>query len=152
MVYILAVFIILLDQLSKFLVKTYMQIGESIPLLGDVLRLTSHRNPGAAFGMLQGKRWLFVVITVIVISAIAYAAGRIGNERKLLRISLGLLLGGAVGNLIDRVLNGKVVDFIDIRIIHYPIFNIADSAIVIAVVLMMIDMLIMWRKEEAAQR
>ncbi|GIM47499.1 lipoprotein signal peptidase [Collibacillus ludicampi] len=152
MVYILAVLIILLDQFSKYLVKTYMQIGESIPLLGDVLRLTSHRNPGAAFGMLQGKRWLFVVITVIVISAIAYATGRIGKERKLLRISLGLLLGGAVGNLIDRVLHGEVVDFIDVHIIHYPIFNIADSAIVIAVVLMMIDMFIMWRKEEATQR
>jgi signal peptidase II len=152
MVYLLAFLVILLDQGTKYLIKTYMAIGESIPLLGDVLRLTSHRNPGAAFGMLQGQRWLFILITLIVIGAVVYVARRIDRRRIWLRISLGLLFGGAVGNLIDRILYGKVVDFIDIRIIHYPIFNLADSAIVTAVILMMIDMLLQWRNEQAAQR
>lgn len=152
MVYFLAIVVVAMDQISKYLIKTYMQVHESIPLLGDVLRLTSHRNPGAAFGMLQGKRWLFVAISIAVILVISMAARKMGRSRKILSVALGLLMGGAVGNLIDRVVYGSVIDFIDIRIINYPIFNIADSAIVTAVVLMILDMLMTWRKEQTVQR
>lgn len=147
MLYIIAILIIVLDQTSKYLIKTYMQIGESFPLLGDVLRLTSHRNPGAAFGILQGQRWFFILIGLSVIIGIFFINRKIAGRRRWLRVALGLLMGGAVGNLIDRILYGYVVDFIDVRIIHYPIFNVADSAIVLAVILLLVESWKAWRNE-----
>lgn len=140
MLYVIAALVVALDQFTKYLVKTRMEFGESIPVLGDFLRITSHRNPGAAWGILSGQRWLFVVITIVVIIGIGLYARR--AKSRLVRVALPLLMGGAVGNLIDRVLYGEVVDFFDVRVINYPIFNIADSAIVIAVILILLDV---WR-------
>lgn len=137
--YIGALIVLLLDQMTKYAVKTYMYVGESIPVLGDWLRLTSHRNQGAAWGILQGQRWLFVLITLVVVGGIIVTERRTPKDRKWFRIALALLLGGAVGNMVDRMARGEVVDFLDIRAIHYPIFNVADSAIVIAVGLLLVD-------------
>lgn len=120
-----------------------MALGESIPLIDGWLYLTSHRNAGAAFGMLQGQRWLFIVVTVVVAGVIVYTLWRMRRERFLCW-SLALILGGAVGNLTDRIRFGEVVDFIDVRIFsfHYPIFNVADSAVVIGGILLAIAL---WR-------
>ncbi|WP_018132391.1 signal peptidase II [Effusibacillus pohliae] len=149
MLYVWAALVTALDQFTKFLVKTYMTEGESIPVLGDFLRITSHRNPGAAWGILAGQRWLFIVISIAVIIGVAYYARRV--KSGLVRAALPLLLGGAVGNLIDRILYGEVVDFFDVRIIHYPIFNVADSAIVIAVGLILLDAWNEYRRERVNQ-
>ncbi len=140
--YFVALLIVLLDQWSKWLVMENMGLGESITLIENWLYLTSHRNAGAAFGILQGQQWLFIVITVVVIGVILYALQKFRQER-LLALSLSLILGGAIGNFIDRLRFGEVVDFIDVRIFtyHYPIFNVADSAVVIGGVLLAISML-----------
>lgn len=137
MYYFVSLLIILIDQLTKVLVINYMEIGESIPLIDDILYLTSHRNPGAAWGILAGQMWFFYVITLIVIGVIVYYMRTYAKEQRFLGISLGLVLGGAIGNFIDRVLYQEVVDFVNVYIgsYNYPIFNVADSALVVGVIL-----------------
>lgn len=141
--YLIAVFVILLDQFTKWLVVSKMQFGESITIINNVLYITSHRNRGAAWGILQGQMWLFYAITLIVILAIIFYIQRAAKRKWLLGVSLGLMLGGAIGNFIDRVFRKEVVDFIHAYIFgyNYPVFNIADSSLCIGVVLLMIQML-----------
>ncbi|MFT9847946.1 signal peptidase II [Aneurinibacillus sp. REN35] len=137
--YVIALFVFLADRVSKWLVVSKMELGQSIPLWEGVFHLTSHRNRGAAFGILQNQRAFFIVITLVVIVGIIWYLRKTYKESKLVSWALALILGGAVGNFYDRVLTGEVVDFFDFTLIHFPIFNIADSAIVIGVGLFVID-------------
>ena len=133
---------IIIDQLTKFLVVQYMTIGQSISIIDHFLYITSHRNEGAAWGILQGKMLFFYVVTLIVIGVVILWIRRLDvKTEKLLVITLSLILGGAIGNFIDRVMYQHVVDFIDTYIFGYnfPIFNIADSALCIGVFLMAVD-------------
>jgi signal peptidase II len=141
--YLIALFVILLDQFTKWLIVSRMQFGESIQIIDKILYITSHRNRGAAWGILQGQMWLFYVITLVVIAAIIIYIQKAAKGKWLLGISLGLMLGGAIGNFIDRVVRKEVVDFIHAFIFGYnfPVFNIADSALCIGVILLMIQML-----------
>lgn len=141
--YLIALFIILLDQVTKWLIVTKMYLGESIPIIDNFLYITSHRNRGAAWGILQGQMWFFYLITTIVIIGIIYYIQKAAKGKMLLGVSLAFMLGGAIGNFIDRVLRKEVVDFIHTYIFSYnfPVFNIADSALVIGVILLMIQML-----------
>src|SRR5699024_3885663 len=138
--YILALFVIVLDQLSKLLVVNKMDLHESIPLIKGFFSLTSHRNSVAAWGILQGQMIFFYIITVIVIVGIIYYMHRRAQGMCLQLIALSLLLGGAIGNFIDRLFRKEVVDFLDFMIFRYdfPIFNIADSALTIGVILILI--------------
>ena len=133
---------IIIDQLTKFLVVKYMTIGQSISIIDHFLYITSHRNEGAAWGILQGKMLFFYVVTFIVIGVVILWIRRLDvKKEKLLVIALSLILGGAIGNFIDRVMYQHVVDFINTYIFGYdfPIFNIADSALCIGVFLMAVD-------------
>lgn len=141
MYYIIALAVVILDQLTKYLVVKNMELGQSIPLIPDVFHLTSHRNMGAAFGILQNQRLLFILITVAVIIGIIVSLVRIGRRQPVTSWALALVLGGAVGNFIDRVSTGKVVDFLDFTLIHFPIFNVADAAITVGVALLILDLL-----------
>ncbi|PYZ93916.1 signal peptidase II [Salipaludibacillus keqinensis] len=147
--YFIAVAVIILDQFTKWLVVEYMELRESIPLIENVLYLTSHRNAGAAFGILQGQLWLFFIATVVVIGVVTYYIQKYTKGEPWFGVSLGLVLGGAIGNFIDRILEGAVVDFIDVYIFAYnfPIFNVADSALVVGVIMLMIHVF----KEEKKQ-
>lgn len=147
--YLLAAGIIALDQLTKYLVVKYMELGESIPLIADVFHLTSHRNMGAAFGILQNQRWLFVVITTVVVIGIVVSLIRIGKKQPRVSLALSLVLGGAIGNFIDRVMTGQVVDFLDFTLINFPIFNVADMAITIGVGVLLLDMFLEGKKKSA---
>ncbi|MEH7415470.1 signal peptidase II [Neobacillus drentensis] len=142
--YLIAIFVILLDQFTKWLIVNNMLLGESIPIINNVLYITSHRNRGAAWGILQGQMWLFYVITIVVIVGIIFYLQKAARGKMLLGVSLALMLGGAIGNFIDRVLRKEVVDFIHTYIFNYnfPVFNIADSSLVIGVILLMIQMLL----------
>src|SRR3954471_6370024 len=142
--YVLALFVIACDQWTKWLIVKKMEYGESIEVIGNVLYITSHRNRGAAWGILQGQMWLFYVITIVVIVGIIFYLHKAARGKILLGVSLALMLGGAIGNFIDRVLRKEVVDFIHAYIFNYnfPVFNIADSALVIGVILLMIQMLL----------
>lgn len=140
--YFVALAVVVLDQLTKYLVVKNMELGQSIPLIPAVFQLTSHRNMGAAFGILQNQRLLFIVITVGVIIGIIFSLIRTGKRQPRISWALALVLGGAVGNFIDRVSTGKVVDFLDFTLIHFPIFNVADAAITIGVGLLILDLLL----------
>jgi signal peptidase II len=134
------------DQGTKFIISKQLEIGQEIPVIGDFFLITSSRNEGAAFGILQKQRWFFVIITVVVVIAIVWYMQRVlkTSSRKMLPLALSLVLGGAIGNFLDRALNGEVVDFLMFNFGSYtfPIFNIADSCIVVGVALILLDSLI----------
>lgn len=142
--YLIALIVFLVDQGTKYLIATRLELGEQIPVIKDFFMITSHRNQGAAFGILQGQQWFFVVVTVIVVAGIVWYLNKARATRKLLPTALALVLGGAVGNFLDRLLNGEVVDFLMFNFGSYtfPIFNVADSCIVIGVVLIILDTLL----------
>jgi signal peptidase II len=142
--YIIALFVIALDQFTKWLIVKKLEYGESITIIDNFLYITSHRNRGAAWGILQGQMWFFYIITVLVIIGIVYYIQKAARGNWLFGVSLGLMLGGAIGNFIDRVVRKQVVDFINTYIFGYdfPIFNIADSSLVIGVILLMVHMFI----------
>lgn len=142
--YIIALFVIALDQLTKYLIVKKMELGESIEVIEDFLYITSHRNRGAAWGILEGQMWFFYIVTVVVIIGIIYYIQKAAKGKILFGVSLGFMLGGAIGNFIDRVFRNEVVDFVNTYIFGYdfPVFNIADSALVIGVAMLMIQMLL----------
>jgi len=150
--YGLAVIIVILDQLTKWLVLNNMALGERIAVWDPWFGILSHRNRGAAWGMLEGQMWLFFIVTIAVIVGIIYFYHKEAKGNKFLQVSLMVLLGGAIGNFIDRLFLGEVVDFIDILIpvinYHFPIFNIADMALTIAVIMLFIAMLLEGRQEK----
>jgi len=133
------------DQGTKYLIASRMELTEQIPVIGNFFLITSHRNRGAAFGILENQRWFFIVITIIVVVGIVWYLQKVmRTNNKLLPLALSLVLGGAVGNFIDRVLTGEVVDFLQFNFGSYefPIFNVADSCIVIGVGLIILDSLL----------
>lgn len=132
--------IILLDQLTKVITVKTMSISQSIPLIKNILHLTYVTNTGAGFGIFKNMNSVLIWITIVVIGAIFYYYDKIPKE-KFPQISMGLILGGAFGNLIDRIFIGHVIDFIDFRI--WPVFNVADSAITIGVIVLVIYF---WKK------
>jgi|SRR3989338_4189886 len=137
-----AAFIVLfLDQLTKFLVRKNFQLSESIPIIKNIFHLTYVTNTGSAFGLFKGINPFFILFSMIVIIAIFLYLKKITANEKLLQLAVGLLLGGTVGNLADRLIHGHVIDFIDFRV--WPVFNIADSAVTISVVLLII---LLWKK------
>jgi len=143
--YGIAIIVILLDQLTKWLVVKNMELGEKISIWDPYIGLLSHRNRGAAWGMLEGQMWLFYVVTLLVVVGIIYFFQKEGKTNRLFAISLMFLLGGAIGNFIDRIWRKEVVDFVDVLIpvINYdfPIFNVADAALTIGVVLIIIHVI-----------
>ncbi|MFC6331342.1 signal peptidase II [Paenibacillus septentrionalis] len=149
--FLIAIVAFVLDFITKKWIATNMKIGEEFSVIGDFFLITSHRNRGAAFGILQDQRIFFIIITIAILSGILYYA-HIMREKgtKTLLIGLALVLGGALGNFIDRVRFGEVVDFFKFNFGSYtfPIFNIADSAIVIGVGLIMLDTLLDVRREQ----
>ena len=128
---LISFFVILLDQLTKYLTSRYMQLNQSIPLINKILHLTYIQNTGAGFGILKGWNTLLIFISLIVIGIILFNLDKIIKEKSIY-LPIALVLGGAVGNLIDRIFFGYVIDFIDFRI--WPAFNVADSAITIGAI------------------
>ncbi len=130
---LLAVIIFVLDQLTKLLISSLMSLGQSISLIPSILHITYIHNFGAGFSILQNQRCFFIVFSLIVIGVIFYNYKKIISNKKL-SITVALILAGAVGNLIDRLFHGYVIDFIDFRI--WPVFNIADTSLTIGTILL----------------
>ncbi len=131
------------DQLSKFIVQRTMELGQSVPVVQNVFHLTYILNPGAAFGLLANRTVFFVMTTLVVVIVVIIYYIKSGQKRGAQPVALGLLLGGALGNLVDRIRYGKVVDFFDFRV--WPVFNLADTAIVTGAGLLV---LILWSYEK----
>ncbi|WP_228027681.1 signal peptidase II [Bacillus fonticola] len=149
--YILAFVIIAIDQLTKWMIVTRMTELQSIPVIDDFFYITSHRNTGAAWGILEGQMFFFYIITVIVVIAIIFYMERWAKEKPLAKLALAFMLGGAIGNLIDRVFRQEVVDFFQFFFgtYQFPIFNVADSSLVVGVILLMI---IIWREDSSKEK
>lgn len=127
-----------LDQLTKALVLRYLGAHGGLRLIGDFLMLTVGKNTGAAFSFLPGHPRLFVVIAIVASAVMAYYYYRTPWQERLAKVGLALAFAGAVGNLIDRVRFGYVVDFIAVSV--WPVFNVADSAIVVGVGLIILNL------------
>lgn len=135
--FVVAVLALLGDQLSKLWVTRVLQPVQDIPLWDGVFHFTYARNTGAAFSILEGKQWVFILFSSLAVVALVLYLVRTRKEKGIfLRISLGLLLGGAIGNLIDRILYNYVIDFLYFKLINYPIFNVADCCVVIGALLL----------------
>ena len=148
---------VLLDQLSKNWVAAHVRLGGAIPIIPRVLRITHWTNEGAAFSLFADSaaphavRWGLVVFTAAAALAVLGALVYLGSRITLTSVALALILGGALGNLHDRVLYGSVVDFIEVHIFsyHWPDFNVADSSIVVGACLLFLDSLRSHKKSGA---
>jgi len=138
-----ALVIIVLDQITKVYIDTHMTLHECIPVIQGFFNITYVRNPGAAFGILSDAtpfiRALFLIgVSIFAAGLIVYYIARMKKEDILLVYGMSLIMGGAVGNLIDRIRLGEVIDFLDVFIstYHWPAFNVADSAVTVGAIIL----------------
>jgi signal peptidase II len=140
--------VIVLDQLTKFMVRAVLPLHDSRRIIPNLLDFTHVQNTGAAFGLMNAaefpyKSAVMILVATLALIAISLYARQLGNEERLSRYGLALILGGAFGNLIDRAISGYVVDFVDVYWgdAHFWAFNLADAAITIGAVLVLLEML-----------
>ena len=136
LIFLVAFLIILTDQIAKLIIKNSLALNQSIPVVNNIFHITYILNFGAGFGILQQQRLLLILISIIVIGVILYSIRKINEKETALQIIAGMLLGGTIGNLTDRIIYGNVIDFLDFRI--WPIFNIADSAVTIGFIFLIV--------------
>jgi len=168
---VMAVVLTVLDQISKILVRRFMEVGDQIPVTPGFINLWYRLNPGAAFGVMRDNDYrilIFAVITVVALGVIGFYVRSLREKDAWLGASLGLIAAGALGNLIDRLLFKKVTDFADVYVgwegglqefllakigtTHYNTFNVADAAIVIGVIMVMIHIIWFEPREAKADR
>ena len=157
-VILIAVFVIVLDFITKLIVNLNMSLYESVTVIPGILNFTYIRNDGAAWGMLDDKRWIFLILSSVAIILISVILIKYRDSHIMMRIPLALILGGGIGNMIDRIFyteeflnctgklfgegyklfNGVVIDFIEAAFIDFPIFNIADCAVTVGTVLLFV--------------
>lgn len=147
--FLVALIVVALDQVSKFFIRANMNLGQSIPEEG-FFRITYGTNTGGVFGLFANQAFLITLTAIVGVAAILVYSRYPLFNRVLVRIALGLLLGGAVGNLIDRIRLGEVVDFIDVG--AWPVFNLADSAVVVGVILIIYYFLFGQKRGVGARR
>jgi signal peptidase II len=154
---LISVVIIVADRITKTLVASHVPVGEGIPVIPGFLRITHWLNEGAAFSLFADSaspnavRWGLIAFSALAAIAVLIALIRLGSHITLATMALALVLGGALGNLHDRVVYGSVVDFIEVHIFgyHWPDFNVADSSIVVGACLLLLDSLFPSKPSEA---
>lgn len=149
---VMMVFLTFLDQLTKYSAVRYLKGQPSVPILKDILVLQYLENKGAAFGMLQNQKIFFIFIEVLILFVIAFVLFRMPSDKKytLMHVILVFVAGGAVGNMIDRVVQDYVVDFIYFVLIDFPIFNVADIYVTFATAVFVIAVLFYYKEEDFA--
>ncbi|MGE5177182.1 MAG: signal peptidase II [Hyphomicrobiales bacterium] len=133
-----ALLVVALDQVTKSIAASSLLLGDPSPVVGETVRLTLVHNTGAAFGLFPGSRVPFIAISLLAVAVVLYLFFRETYRSVLNRVLLGCILGGAIGNLADRIRLGYVVDFIDVGLgqARWPVFNVADSAVTLGVLLL----------------
>jgi lipoprotein signal peptidase len=144
-------FVIITDQLTKLYIDRTMKLYQSIPVIDGLFSITYLRNKGAAFSFLSDASWrlpFFLLATAVAVIAIIAAFCKLKDEQRFAAFSLSLILSGAIGNLIDRVRMGEVIDFLDVywKTHHWPAFNVADSAICVGVAMLALDLFLEERR------
>lgn len=149
---ILALVVVALDQMSKAWIRGNLAVGQDLDVISGVMHLTHVHNHGAAWSMLAGQRWLLIGVTFIVVGVVLSVARGLCEKSAIGAWSIGFIVGGAIGNLIDRVWQGYVTDMIDMDttigfVRTFPVFNLADSALTAGVILMLVMSL--WPEKSA---
>lgn len=147
---IVTAFLLFLDQFTKYLATTHLKNGNSIILIKDVFQLHYLENRGAAFGMFQGGKVIFIIITLLLVAAMTYTYWRCPMEKRYvwIRVIIIFLMAGAFGNLIDRIRLNYVVDFFYFELIDFPIFNVADIYVSCCMVALLILFLFYYKEED----
>jgi signal peptidase II len=144
---VVAVFVFVLDRITKAVVVSSLPVGASIDVVGPWVRISHVTNSGAAFGLLPERTTLLSILSVVAVFAIVFYYRRLASESSLLAATLGMQLGGAFGNLVDRIGQGYVVDFVDVGLPGGPrfwAFNVADSSIVVGIIA--VTVLLWWEE------
>lgn len=147
-----AAFVFALDRVTKVAVEANLAVGRSIDVVGEWVRISHVTNSGAAFGLLPERTTFLSILSVVAVFAIVYYYRRLAADSTLIAATLGMQLGGAIGNLVDRVGQGYVVDFVDVGIpggVRFWSFNVADSSIVVGIIAVTI---LLWWKERRQTR
>ncbi len=139
---IMAGLVLLLDRVTKWWIKDHFFLGESYPVLHNLFHITYIENRGAAFGLLEDQRWIFLSVVAVFLVALYWYWKKIQTFPSYAKLGIGMLLGGAIGNGLDRFIQHSVTDFFDFRI--WPIFNIADIGICVGMALVIIYL---WKEE-----
>lgn len=139
-----------LDQFVKYIINIKMKLGDTIEVFDGVFSITYVQNRGAAWGNFSGKRLFLLILTILILICAIYVYLKLLklNEMKLLRICLVFLISGALGNIIDRILHGYVIDMFDFCLINFPVFNVADIFITCSVILIVILLLFKYKDED----
>ena len=132
LIFSITLIVLLFDQITKFLIRINFELNQTFPIIKNIFHLTYIQNFGAGFGILQNQQGILIFVSLLVIGIIFYYIDRIKEKEMLLQVLVGFVLGGTIGNLIDKLIYGFVIDFLDFRI--WPIFNIADSFVTIGVI------------------
>jgi signal peptidase II len=143
---------IFLDQLTKLLTANLMDLYESIPIIKDVIHITYVQNTGAAFGMMKDSRWLFMIVSTVMIIGLSLYLYLGHAESRLYGISIAMIVSGGIGNMIDRIALGYVVDMIDFTLIDFAVFNGADSFVCVGAGLLILALILDIIKESKEKK
>lgn len=146
MIYLIILATLITDQITKLLAIKHLKDG-TFPIIQDVFHLTYLENTGAAFGIGKNSTWLLTALSLIILAAVIIAYRKYKPKKKTVKVGAALIISGAIGNIIDRVCRGYVVDFLDFRLINYPVFNFADCCIVIGAILFCIYILFIYKED-----
>ncbi len=151
---VLAALLVALDHITKYWALTYLKPLGNTSVIEGILDFTFVENRGAAFGFLSGQRWLFIILTLVISVGIIYIFIKLPRNKVNLwiRFSLLLIFAGAMGNIIDRIYRGYVVDFLEITFISWPVFNMADIYVVIGTTMLMFIMLFVLKDEPRKEK
>ena len=141
-----------IDQLTKWLAVKFLSPLDTVPLIKGVLHLTYVENRGAAFGMLADHRWIFITVSTVTIIGMGFALFAGFFEKKLYTATISMIISGGIGNMIDRLFLGYVVDFIDFRLINFAVFNGADSFVCVGAGLLVLALIIDIAKEQKSKK
>lgn len=144
----LALFAVVLDQVTKILAVKYLMPVDTVPIIKSVLHLTYLENTGAAFGSLKNSRWVFLAVSTFAIIALVFYMFRFKPKNRVLSAGLAFIIGGGIGNMIDRIAKGYVVDFVDFRLVNFAVFNVADSFVCVGAALVIIYIFFFAEKED----
>ena len=145
---LITLLLIICDQVSKIAVLKYLKpIGTSV-VIKNIFSLTYVENRGAAFGILQNSRWIFICATIIILAVLIIYKIKYKPQGKIINTSLCLLISGAIGNLIDRIFRGFVVDMLEVTFIEYPVFNVADCFVVVGAILLGVYIMFIYKEPE----
>lgn len=143
---ILTTILVIIDQITKYLTVQNIELGEVIEFIPNIVSLTYVRNTGAAFSILEGQMWFFYIVTTIVVAVLIYYMYTEARNERFLGVLLAVILAGAIGNFIDRLVLQYVVDMIKLEFIDFAIFNVADSYLTVGVILLFIYTIYQERK------